>query len=149
MNDLENKLEKFKSVLDPVTKGMTFSRKEYINKLFLEIISEVNAKEIELNSFKARILGFSNQEEYIDALTKAINLLQAIGFTSIDFTTMRKDIIDWVIENQKGMSKDLTVKTFTTTYKWVNHFWLFNERFPIDTTELKEYINTFVNDRSE
>lgn len=148
MRDLENKLEKFKSVLDPITKNMTFSKKEYINKLFLEIITEVNLKEQELNAFKAKTLGFNNVDDYLDSLTKAINLLQAVGFTSIDLITLRKDFIEWVIDNNKGM-KELTYKSFTATYKWVNHFFLFNDRMPNDLAELKEYINTFKDDRPE
>lgn len=146
MSKLENNLEKFKDVLDPITKGMSYSKKSFINKLFAEIITEVNLLEWEMNKAKANASGFCDPNEYLDSLHKAIRLLQAVGFTSIDFNTMRKDIIDWVIDNGASMRKELTAKTFTSTYKWVNNFYIFNERLPENVVELRCFIEEVQND---
>jgi hypothetical protein len=145
MSKIENNLEKFKAILEPVTKGMSFGKKDYLNKLFAEIIAEVNYQEVEINNFKARQLGFNSSEEYTDSLFKAVAILQTMGFGEIDFHSLRKEIIEWMIDNNKHM-KPMTYSSFTATYKWVNHFLLFNERLPVALDELTDYINDFKND---
>lgn len=146
MSKIESNLEKFKSVLDPLTKNMTFGRKEFLNKLFAEIINEVNMNECAFNKFKAKTLGFDNSDEYVDSLNKSISILQILGFTRVDFIMMKKEVLDWIIDNKKEMSKHMTVKNFQATYDWCDHFLLFNCRLPESVEELKEYSKAVTND---
>jgi hypothetical protein len=147
MNNLEVNLEKLKEVLEPITKNMTFGRKQYVNKLFAEIILTVNEGEMKHENFKAKMLGFSTFDEYIDSLTKAIAFLQCLGMVHIDFQFSKKEIIEWMIDHNQELGKQMTVNQMLNTHRMVAHYQLFNDdKLPVTYAELKKYVEDLKND---
>ncbi len=145
MKKLEKDLDRFMAVLEPLTKKMTYGQKRYAESIFSDILIDVSLIENEMYKAKSDKFGMT-KDEYSDSLMKALHLLEALGFTSVDFNLIDKKYIDWIVDQHKAMLKEFNHKSFIATWKWLKHFEIFNERLPESIDELKKYITDVTSD---
>jgi hypothetical protein len=143
--NVEDDVKKLKDLMQPVLKGFSEAKKNYVNSILERIITELNFRDNRFVEFQSKAHKFKQPTDFLDKFEMYSDLFALCGCSDIDYIKLRKDCIDWMLEHSVELIKPFTLKQLFDVHEHLSIYRLIEERWPDNFKELKEYINTFVN----
>lgn len=137
MSRIYDKISKLTDYLSAITKNMNYSQRNYTKKLVEEILNMQLKIEAENTFIKSKLAGIS-KNEYDSVLDQSIKILQILGVTYTDMSSIYKNDIITVIHKLKQKIGKIDIERLNNLCEIVNYYLVTRGKPPETISDLKE-----------